>query len=272
MSTDNDDLIQARVATAKTIPDTTTASELIRKYRSLVTAPIGIALLLLIDSPTGDRWFIYGQLITIILTFLVFLRAYKTTTNRVREVMLIGIFIGLGGEILFSLVLGMYHYRLGNVPLWVAFGHGLIFWLVFRLSHATWMKPIQTQIQYGLLAFAILYSILWLYAARDWFGFLCTVAFLAILFTAKKSRLFFLIMFAVVAYIEQVGTAVGCWYWPGTIMNISGGIPSGNPPSGIAVFYFLFDASVLWIYLYILHPVTKKRYLSSPFKKSKKGT
>jgi len=37
-------------------------------------------------------------------------------------------------------------------------------------------------------------------------------------------------------------------------------LPSGNPPVGIAAFYFLFDAIVLFVYLNFLHPKVKQRY------------
>jgi len=67
-------------------------------------------------------------------------------------------------------------------------------------------------------------------------------------------------MFVVVCYIELIGTSTGCWYWPETAFGIFNWLPSGNPPSGIAVFYFLFDAIVFWVYLYLLHPTTRLRY------------
>ena len=231
-----------------------------QQWRILIAGLLGIPVMLLMDSPVGDALFVHGQALATLLVFLVYMVAYKKSTRRVRQVMLIGLVVGMSGEVFFSLIMGMYHYRLGNVPLWVAFGHGLIFAYVFRMAHKDWLKSNQQVIQQALLAFAILYSLFWLWWANDWYGLLCTVVFIAILFTAKKSRLFFLIMFAVVCYIEQVGTAVQCWYWPATLLNQPGWLPSGNPPSGIGVFYFLFDAAVLWTYLYLLHPKTRHRY------------
>jgi len=214
----------------------------------------------MLDSQYGDHLFGYGQNIATVLVFIAFMKAYQSSPQRVKEVMLLGMFVGMGGEMFFSLLLGMYHYRLGNVPIWVIFAHGLIFALVYRLAHKKWIKKRQEAIQNLLLFLAISYSVFWLIWANDWYGFLTTVAFMLILFTAKKSRLFFLIMFAVVCYIEQVGTATGCWYWPETVLNVDSWLPSGNPPSGIAVFYFLFDAIVFWFYLHVLHPGTKQRY------------
>lgn|GEM_PF-388557 len=230
-------------------------------FLSTYVSLIGIALLLLIDSPTGDGWFSgHGQAIVNILALLIFVIFYGRSRKRVRVIMLVGMLVGFSGELYFSLLLGMYHYRLDNVPLWVAFGHGLIYWLAFKLTHNSYIEAIRPRMERLLLAFAVLYSLLWLKIADDWFGFLCTIVFLMVLFTARKSRFFFLLMFAIVAYIELIGTATDCWYWPATTFGIDGWLPSGNPPSGIAVFYFLFDAEVLFIYLYLIYPRKRPRF------------
>ncbi|MDX8406267.1 MAG: hypothetical protein R8K50_08995 [Mariprofundus sp.] len=222
---------------------------------------LGIPLFLVVDSPYGDQLLHgWGQELAIFLVFVAFLHAWRRSCQRVKNVMLIGIVVGMAGELIFSLLLGMYHYRLGNVPLWVAFGHGLIFAVVFRMAHSEWVIKRERIIQNVLLFFAAAYSLLWLLWADDWYGFLCTILFVSVLFTAKKSRLFFLIMFAVVCYIEQIGTATGCWYWPDTLLGVDGWVASGNPPSGIAVFYFLFDAIVFYFYLHVLHRPTGLRY------------
>jgi hypothetical protein len=147
-----------------------------------------------------------------------------------------------------------------NIPLWVAFGHGLIFAVVFKLSHNPTIRRHQQTIQPLLLLFAGSYALFWLLWANDWYGFICTLAFIFILLSVKKSRLFFLIMFLVICYVEQIGTATGCWYWPDVALGTLAWLPSGNPPSGIAVFYFLFDAAVFYVYLHVLHPRVKTRY------------
>lgn len=228
--------------------------------RSILFLLLGVPTFLIIDSPWGDVWFGNGQWAATVLVFLAFVRAYRNSVQRVRKIMLIGIAVGLMGEYLFSIVFGMYHYRLDNIPLWLAFGHGLIFAWVFKVSKKSIVQRHSKSLQYILLTLGMGYSLFWLFWANDVYGFVTAIVFTLVLFTAKKSRLFFLIMFIVVSYIEQVGTATGCWYWSETALNTFHWLPSGNPPSGIAVFYFLFDAIVFWIYLYILHPTTRLRY------------
>ncbi|ATX81981.1 hypothetical protein Ga0123462_1117 [Mariprofundus ferrinatatus] len=243
--------------------------ESLKNYRLIIMALTGIPVLLMTDSQYGDKLLLgYGQEFATLLVFIAFTAAYRAYPLRIKHVMLIGMFVGMAGELFLSLGLGMYHYRLENVPLWLLFGHGLIFALVFRISHKPWIIKKTDVIQNTLLLLAAFYSTLWLIWANDWFGFLCAIAFMVILFSAKKSRLFFLIMFTVVCYIELIGTATGCWYWPETAFNVPAWPTSGNPPSGIAVFYFVFDAIVFWVYMHLLHPKTKLRYQNSILRKS----
>jgi hypothetical protein len=230
-------------------------------YPTILKTLIGTALFLIIDSPTGDSWFSgYGQEVAVILVGFAFAFSYWRSSKRARQVMIIGIAVGLTGEYILSIVLGMYHYRFYNIPLWLIFGHSLIFASVFRLSHHPYILYRQEIIKKWLLIFSVVYSFVWLYWANDWFGFFYSVVFFVILYYAKNSRLFFLIMFFIVAYLEQIGTATGTWYWPEIAFGKFEWLPSGNPPVGIAAFYFLFDAIVLFFYLNVLHPKVKEQY------------
>jgi hypothetical protein len=65
-----------------------------------------------------------------ILNFLMifgFFIMYFRTVKRVQELMIYAVIIGFLGEYLFSKYLGMYTYRLGNIPLYVPFGHAVLF-------------------------------------------------------------------------------------------------------------------------------------------------
>lgn len=233
---------------------------LFKNIRIILAAIILIPIFLLIDSPTGDFYLGNGQYVANVIVGLAFIAGLCRCNKRARHVMLLGIVIGLCGEILFSLVLNMYHYRMGNIPLWVAFGHGMIFGLVYRVSRKKLIIKNELSIQRLLITFAIVFSTYWLFKENDVFGFICTLVFLFILCFAKNSKTFFLMMFTVVVYIELVGTATQCWWWPDTLSGLKFTPSSGNPPSGIAVFYFLFDIAVFWLYLNIFHTNIKLRY------------
>jgi hypothetical protein len=230
---------------------------------ALLRLILTIPLLLAIDSPYGDAiTYGHGQLVADLMVLLGFIYFYRRRSRRIRKIMLIGMVVGLAIEFLASIVLGAYHYRYGNIPLWIAFGHGLIYASSFRLSRHRWLRSREMPLQFLLTAFAVLYCLLLLFRDNDWFGFVCGIGFFLVLLHASRSRFFFLIMFAIVAYIEQIGTLLGTWHWEPTAFGVSGWLPSGNPPSGIAIGYFAFEFAVLWIYLNIFHPKTKQRYLA----------
>src|SRR5207342_729261 len=50
-------------------------------------------------------------------------------------------------------------------------------------------------------------------------------------------------VFVVVAALEIYGTALGTWTWNGVVPGL--GIPQGNPPSGAASGYVVFDVLAL---------------------------
>lgn len=220
---------------------------------------LGIPLFLYIDSPYFAHYFKDSQHLATLLVGLVFFYLYKRSNSRTRAIMLIGIVVGLLGEFLFSKVLGMYHYRLDNIPLWVGFGHSLIFASVHRIIRRPLFLEHKQKIQNYSVAFIAIYASAWFVFANDLFGFITTLAFLAMLYIVKKSRMFFTVMFLIVCYIEIIGTTMLTWWWPPTLMGTFDTLVSANPPTGVAIFYFLFDFVVLHTYL-ALNPKTKKRY------------
>ena len=50
-------------------------------------------------------------------------------------------------------------------------------------------------------------------------------------------------VFLMVGFLEIYGTSIGAWHWAATAPDTP--LPSGNPPSGIASIYVLFDVSAI---------------------------
>ena len=195
-----------------------------------------------------DSQLISEQYITNILVLITFLWIYKQVSKVVKQLMLYGLIVALGGELLFSLVFGMYTYRLENLPLYVPLGHSIIYATVYYFVKEPLIQKYQNQIIKSLYIAIILYSTAWLIFASDVFGFLCMLIILWIFRRRPNTKLFFLIMFFAIVYLELVGTYYGCWYWPEIWFNKVSFVPSANPPSAISVFYFGFDAGCLWFY------------------------
>ena len=199
-----------------------------------------------------------SQWIANVLVVAAFFWVYQHASKQVKQLMGYGLVVAVGGEVLFSLVLGMYTYRQENLPLYVPFGHSLIYAGVYYLVKEPLFKKQQHTILPILYCAMILYSTASLVFVKDVFGFLCMVIILAIFKWRQVSQPFFLVMFFTIVYLELLGTYFQCWYWPKIWFGNISFIPSANPPSGISVFYFLFDAGCLWFYKH-LNPLKWQR-------------
>ena len=141
------------------------------------------------------------------------------------------------GEIVGSIIWGVYVYRLENLPAFVPPGHGLVYLCGFSLATLAARRPTV------LLATAIVGASVWailgltVLPATDLSGAIgCT--FLVVVLV-KTRRPVYAGVFLVVAGLEIYGTAIGTWTWQGVVPGL--GIPQGNPPSGAASGYVVFD-------------------------------
>ena len=182
------------------------------------------------------------------LMLIVFFITFFNVPKRIKEQMINAILIGFFGEYLFSIVLGMYTYRLENIPHYIPFGHAFVYIAVLYFSKASSIKLRRFQIEKFLTITIVIYATIFLVFKNDVFGFVMTVATLLILRNTSKERLFYLTMYVSVVILELVGTYYKCWFWPTTAWNVVSFLPSANPPSGISLFYFLLDLGTLWLY------------------------
>ena len=182
-----------------------------------------------------------SMFIGIVITF------YNVNT-RVKEQMISAVIIAVLGEYLFSIALGMYTYRLENVPHYVPPGHALVYVAVLYFSKAKAIIKNRIKLERFLAIFIFIYAASFLILKNDVFGFIMTIVTLFILRNKPRERLFYLTMYVSVAYLEIIGTNFLCWEWPETAWGVFNFLPSHNPPSGISLFYFLLDLGCLWIY------------------------
>jgi hypothetical protein len=221
--------------------------------------PVMITLVCFFDSSYVASRFDHGQWVANVLMVLYFVWLFRAAPPRLRALMKYGVFIAAAGEALFSLVLGMYEYRLESIPLYVPPGHSAMIAGVFHFVREPVVQRHRTLVSAVMLAVSVGYAVYWLLAHHDLYGALCTGLFVVLIAREAESRLFFLSMFLFVGYLEQVGTRLECWFWWDIAFDKLAWLPSGNPPSGISVFYFAFDVLCLLAYLQ-RKPVLKGRY------------
>lgn len=189
-----------------------------------------------------------AQLYANISMLIGFLLTFWQVTKRLKEQMIFAVFIAIFGEYLFSIALGMYTYRLQNVPHYVPLGHALVYVAVLYFSKAASIIKHRISSEKIFTIFIFIYATFFLILKNDVFGFVMTIATLLILRNKPKERLFYLTMYIAVAFLEIVGTTYQCWWWPTTAWDVIPFLPSHNPPSGISFFYFLLDLGTLWLY------------------------
>ena len=143
--------------------------------------------------------------------------------------------------------LGIYVYRLHDVPWFVPPGHGLVYLGALTMGRSELFARNRRWLIPAALAIAGTYA-LWglaLSGRRDVLGafwFVCLAFFLL----RGRNPLVFVGAFLVVTYLELLGTRLGTWTWQ--IRDpILGIVAMGNPPSGAAGGYGFFDAAALWL-------------------------
>ncbi len=149
-------------------------------------------------------------------------------------------------ELVFAGHLGVYVYRLENVPAFVPPGHGLVYLTALAIGRSAWATAHARPLVVATLAAGGAWAA-WGLLLSDrpdalgafWYG--CLLLFV----WRGRSPLLYAGAFLVVTYLELVGTGLGTWAWQER--DPTGWVSIGNPPSGIAGGYAWFDAAALWV-------------------------
>jgi len=176
------------------------------------------------------------------LTWLVLATALTRVPLEVRAQALGVVAFATVGEVTGSLVWGVYHYRLHNLPLFVPPAHGLVYLSGLSLAgalrrHARVLVATAAAVSsaWGLLGLTVL-------PRRDVAGAV-GVPLLLLFLWRGRNRSVYAGVFLVVAALELYGTAIGTWRWAPHLPGL--GVPDGNPPSGVASGYVWFDVMAL---------------------------
>jgi hypothetical protein len=201
-----------------------------------MTAPI-IVLLLALGLVLDQTIELWGQIITSIFTWVVFLVLAARAQGRERIALFACIAYATAGELFLSLGWGLYTYRLDNVPPFVPPGHALLFMLGMiiakRLNDAVvWLVPV---ICAPYLAFAA-------YAGFDTLGLPLFAMFVLCLLSGEAKKLY-ATMFALSLVFEIYGTWLGNWRWLAEVPWF--GLTSTNPPTTAGAFYCVLDFLVV---------------------------
>lgn len=187
---------------------------------------------------------IWGQHLLGVAGWIVLAGAAFYLSPLERSRVAVVIIVATIGEVVGSIIWGAYEYRLGNLPLFVPPGHGLVYLTGLAISQLELVRrngrAFVTLALVALIGWALWGLVL---AERQDVAGAIGAAFLAAFIVGGKSRMIYAGVFVFVAYLELYGTWIGTWTWAETLPGT--GIPDGNPPSGIAAGYVLFDIAAL---------------------------
>ena len=192
------------------------------------------------DSQLLSEQKLATQTIADILAIIYFFLMVLNLRREEQVMALIFVPFSAVAEYLFSLIFGLYTYRLEAVPLYVPFGHGILFTTGLLISELSFLSKSSKLKPVLLCIYTLIFSgVIVLF--QDIFSGLLGCVFLWVL-QRKGCRLLYLIMGILVLYIELLGTSLGCWTWHPLAFEI---VPTTNPPFGAFIFYVLGDLGVM---------------------------
>jgi hypothetical protein len=212
-----------------------------RRYAAAL--PAYLAALLAVDTQIG----LGGQLALGTLTFAVLALALRPLVPLARAQAIGVVLFATVGEVTGSLVWGVYHYRLHNLPLFIPPAHGLVYLSGVALSRCLRDRAVVWAAAVGAAAWGIAgLLVLPRLDVAGAFG----VPLLLVFLWRSRWRATYAGVFLVVAALELYGTSIGTWRWAHRLPGL--GIPDGNPPSGVASGYVWFDLMALLVAPYLI--------------------
>jgi hypothetical protein len=198
--------------------------------------PAYLAALLGVDTQVGLHW----QYVLGAVTWVALLIALRPLPPLARAQALGVVVFATVGEVTGSLIWGVYHYRLHNLPLFIPPAHGIVYLSGLALAALAREQIVVAvaaagAIGWGLAGLTVLPHL----DVAGAFG----VPLLCVFLWRSRSRAVYAGVFLVVAALELYGTAIGTWRWAEQLPGL--GIPDGNPPSGVASGYVWFDVMAL---------------------------
>jgi hypothetical protein len=177
-------------------------------------------------------------------TWLILIGSLAQFDREDRARALLVVLIATCAEVLGSIVLGAYTYRLENLPAFVPPGHGLVFLAGLRISQSSTVRRHERAFIAAIVALIGAWGVtgLVLLGRTDVLGAITGAALIYVLLRGSSPTVYAGV-FCVVGFLEVYGTSIGAWHWAATTPGTP--LPEGNPPSGIAGVYVLFDIAAI---------------------------
>jgi hypothetical protein len=235
-----------------------------REVRNPLSAPLPYAAMVLCVIASFlalDHFASQGeQLLLGAATWAILIASCASLAPEDRARALLVVAVATGAEVLGSIVLGAYTYRLENVPAFVPPGHGLVFLAGLRISQSDPVRRHARAFVAAVIAIVAAWGIagLLLLGRADVLGAITGALLIYVLLRGRAATLYAGV-FLMVGFLEIYGTSIGAWHWAATAPDTA--LPAGNPPSGIAGIYVLFDVAAIALAPRLLGALNRVRAL-----------
>jgi hypothetical protein len=221
-------------------------------------APIVVLALAADSRLLLDRGF-DGQFLSNLAAPLYFLLVLAGLRRDERLMALVFVPFSALGEAIFSLLFQLYTYKFEAIPLYVPFGHAILFSTGLMIADLPLVRANQARVRWALLAFHAGLFVGAALALGDTLSAIFGTLFVVIL-ARKRCRPFYLIMGVLVLYIELLGTALGCWAWEPRPFGV---LRTTNPPVGAFVCYVIADILVMKLARRIANLIARQRWYTT---------
>jgi hypothetical protein len=177
-------------------------------------------------------------------TWLILIASCASLDREDRTRALLVVVVATCAEVLGSIVLGAYTYRLENLPAFVPPGHGLVFLAGLGISRSEPVRRHPGAFLWAVIGLVAAWgaSGLLLLGRTDALGAITGALLIYVLLRGRRATLYAGV-FLMVGFLEIYGTSIGAWHWAATAPDTP--LPTGNPPSGIAGVYVFFDIAAI---------------------------
>jgi len=184
------------------------------------------------------------QLLLGAATWVILFAACIPLSPQGRARVLLVVLVATCAEVLGSIVLGAYTYRLENLPAFVPPGHGLVYLAGLRISQSSLVRRHRRAFLHLVIGLVAAWGVagLLVLGRTDALGAMAGALLIFVLLRGRSAPIYAGV-FLIVGFLEIYGTSVGAWSWAATVPGTE--MPVGNPPSGIAGIYVLFDVAAI---------------------------
>ena len=195
--------------------------------------PFFTILALWIDSVYFNATYFDGRILTNVLAIIYFCLFFFSAQSYLRKLMFCMVFLSYIGELIFCKLLGMYAYRTPDIPIYVPFGHAIVYASGFVIAEMPFVVKNNNKLKkIFLVSFSVLFLGVGLFL-NDIFSLIFGALFFVLMKRKRWQNVYFSIAFCVI-FIELVGTFFKCWTW---VPKTFGVISAINPPMGAVFFY-----------------------------------